>query len=89
MNEQTTQTQPHAIALKNRASATVTGVGEVLNFDEEGIMLKTSMGTLGIDGENLKITRLDLDRGEVDFEGKVNGLMYAQQSKRKGLFRKS
>lgn len=52
-------------------------------------MLKTSMGTLGIDGENLKITRLDLDRGEVDFEGKVNGLMYAQQSKRKGLFRKS
>ncbi|MCI8589804.1 MAG: sporulation protein YabP [Clostridiales bacterium] len=89
MSEQTMTEKPHAIAVKNREIATVTGVSEVLNFDEEGIMLKTSMGTLGIDGEDLRITRLDLDRQEVDFEGKINGFMYAQQAKRKGLFRKN
>ena len=87
MNDQIT-TQTHALAVHNRESATVSGVTEVLNFDEEGIMLDTVMGILGIDGENLKITRLDLDRKEVDFEGKVNGLIYADRSRKKGLFRK-
>ena len=89
MNEQTIAEKPHAIAVKNREIATVTGVSEVLKFDEEGIMLKTSMGTLGIDCEDLRITTHDLYLHEVDVDGKINGFMYAQQAKRKGLFRKN
>ncbi len=87
MNEQTAA-KAHGIAIQNRETGTVSGVTEVLSFDEDGILLDTVMGTLAIDGEDLRITRLDLGRGEVDLAGKVNGLVYADRTARRGLFRK-
>ena len=38
----------------------------------------TEAGTLSIKGEGLHVTRLDLERQEVDIEGKVDSLIYSQ-----------
>lgn len=86
MNEQTERS--HALSLANRESMTVSGVTEVVSFDEDGVLLKTVMGTLAVDGRDLTVTRLDLDRGEVGITGRVNGLLYADNTEKKGLFRR-
>ena len=53
-------------------------VRDVNSFDEKEISLVTEAGTLSIKGEGLHVTRLDLERQEVDIEGKVDSLIYSQ-----------
>ena len=73
------QHEEQNLIIRSRSGASVSGVKDVCSFDEQGIILSTCMGTLAFDGEALRITRLDLERGEVDFEGKINGAMYADK----------
>lgn len=45
----------HNINMKGRRSLQVSGVWDVLSFDESSVVMQTSMGTLSIDGEDLRI----------------------------------
>lgn len=75
----------------DRKSMELTGVEDVISFDENGAVLKTCAGTLAVDGEGLHVTRLDLDGGVILFDGKINGLFYSEvggvKNKTKRLFR--
>ena len=66
----------HRLMLENRQGGTVTGVRDVHSFDEEEILLLTEVGKLQIKGEQLHVKRLNLEKGEVDLEGKMNSLVY-------------
>lgn len=66
----------HKLILQNRQNGTVTGVLDVHSFDEEEILLQTDAGKLQIKGEQLHIRCLNLEKGEVDIDGKVNSLLY-------------
>lgn len=79
----------HSVTLNCREQMNVSGVCEVVSFDECGVVLDTVMGTMVVDGSSLRITRLDLDRGEVDLCGTVSGIIYAEKRQRKGLFGRS
>ena len=59
----------HRISVIGRKSGTVSGISDVLSFDENEILLDTDMGMLTIKGKNLHIGRLSLELGEVDMEG--------------------
>ncbi len=83
--EQTSVTQN--VMLCNRESMTVTGVREVLSYDEEGAVFDTELGRLCVDGEGIALTRLDLSRNEADITGKINALAYVEK-KAKGFFGK-
>lgn len=53
--------------------------------------MQTGEGLLTVDGENLHIERLDVDKGEVEMDGRVYGLYYTEESplkKGKGRGRK-
>ena len=81
----------HEIIISERRSLRVSGVRDVDSFDEGGAVLKTDMGELTVEGEELKIGTLDTERGEVSLSGKINGLFYSddgQSSEKKGLFSK-
>ena len=69
--------QAHHLELSRREKGTVTGVLEVIAFDEHEILLKTSQGMLTIKGNDLHVSRLDLDSGETELEGKVDALLYS------------
>ena len=69
--------QAHHLELSRREKGTVTGVLEVIAFDEHEILLKTSQGMLTIKGNDLHVSRLDLDSGETELEGKVVALLYS------------
>ena len=80
----------HCIELINREKLSVGGVEDVLNFDEGGVVLQTSAGVLSIEGANLHITNLNVEAGEVEIEGTINGFFYpqAQTKKSSGLLQR-
>ena len=71
------QNQSHRLNVIDRESMTVTGVRDVMSFDESEIMLETGMGMLTIRGSDLHVNRLTLEKGEVDVAGKIDSLTYA------------
>lgn len=84
------KTRKHSVSLENRGKMFVSGVENVMNFDDAGIVLMTVEGVLSIDGSELRITSLNLETGDVEIEGTVNGFFYpASRTKRGGLFRKN
>ena len=66
----------HRLTLSQRKEGTITGVVDVFSFDEHEILLKTSQGMLTVKGKELHVSRLELEKGEVDLEGQVDALLY-------------
>ena len=70
----------HSLMLENRQNGRITGVKDIKSFDEKEILLFTQAGILVIKGEQLHVKQLDLEKGEVDLEGKVDSLTYLSKN---------
>ncbi len=70
----------HKITMTNRQICLITGVKDVLSFDVKEVILETEQGMLAIRGEDLHVSRLSLDSGEVDIDGKVDSFTYSDMS---------
>ena len=69
---------PHQLTLKERSKLTMTGVSEVVSFDETAVVLHTALGTLVVQGEGLQLKTLTTDGGQVAVEGSISALAYEQ-----------
>ena len=78
-------TLPHKLTLNERKNLTLTGVSEVIAFDENMVLLSTTLGRLEVQGENLQLKNLSLDGGQVAVDGDISALYYTQ-SKEKHSF---
>lgn len=76
----------HRLELIGRDRLTVSGVEDVERFDEEGIIMSTSAGTLVITGEDLHIGKLSLDGGELHVDGRIDSVTYEDQAPSRGGF---
>lgn len=74
----------HCIHIDNRALMSVTGVKDVLSFNEQEVALITEAGELHVEGSELHMTKLNLDDGQVVIEGEVYALEYADSQESKG-----
>lgn len=77
------------IAIRSRKHIDVTGVKEVLSFDEGSVSMITVCGEMNVEGENLKIGTLDTDSGIVSVDGKISAVIYYDEPmrpERKKLF---
>lgn len=70
----------HSLMLENRQNGRITGVKDIKSFDEKEILLFTQAEKLVIKGEQLHVKQLDLEKGEVDLEGKVDSLTYLSKN---------
>ncbi|MGI6007542.1 MAG: sporulation protein YabP [Ruminococcus sp.] len=68
----------HGLKLDDRRTGNITGVVDVVSFDMDMILLETTRGMLTIKGEELHVSRLCLEKGEVDVEGKFRILEYSE-----------
>ena len=75
---------PHKLTLNERRQLTMTGVTEVVSFDETAVVLRTSLGALLIQGRDLKLKTLSLDGGQVAVDGVVTALSYEEPRQRGG-----
>ena len=69
---------PHKLTLRERQQLTMTGVSEVVSFDENAVALHTAQGTLLVQGEGLQLKNLSLDGGQVAVDGDISALFYSQ-----------
>ena len=78
----------HEIKILRRKEMSISGVCEVISFDEESIRLMSIEGEIYVEGEEIKIGVLDTDRGIVTFTGKINGFYYVSEEKnqKRGFF---
>ena len=67
----------HEIMLHNREKGNLTGILDVISFDENTIILDTDMGLLTIRGKDLHVSRLTLEKGEIDIEGRADSFVYS------------
>ena len=69
---------PHKLQLSERKQLTMTGVTEVVSFDDSTVVLQTSLGTLIVQGQELQLKTLSLEGGQVAVDGTVTALSYEE-----------
>ena len=69
----------HKISIFNRSSGIISGVKEVISFDPNEIILDTEQGMLMIQGEELHVTKLTVEKGEVEIEGLIYSMVYSDE----------
>ena len=76
------------LILENRSKLSISGVLDVLSFDDQVVILETELGLLTVKGENIRINKLSIDTSEVIVEGDISSLAYSDKEieKTKGSF---
>ena len=64
------------IVIEDRNRISISGVEQVDSFNDTTIVLSTIKGGLSIKGEELNISKLNLDEGSVKISGMINSLIY-------------
>ena len=75
--EERSGVRAHACRLENRNAASLTGVREVVSFNENQVVVDTDMGLLTIKGKELHVSRLMVEKGELEIDGQVDSLAYS------------
>lgn len=76
--------QPHSLTLQERSCLTMTGVAEVVSFDDAAVVLKTSLGLLTVQGRDLRLKTLSVEGGQMAVEGTITALGYQEPRSRGG-----
>ena len=71
------------LILENREKLTISGVIDVLSFDDQIVILETELGMLTIKGEDLRINKLSIDTQDVIIEGNIVALTYSDKEEKK------
>lgn len=77
---------PHKLTLDERSKLTMTGVTEVVSFDDTSVVLQTVLGTLEILGQQLKLKNLSLDGGQVAVDGHISSLYYEEPREKRSFW---
>ncbi|MCL2500007.1 MAG: sporulation protein YabP [Defluviitaleaceae bacterium] len=66
----------HMLQVDKREHVQVTGLIDVISFDEESVIGETEMGVIIIKGGNLHVNKINLDSGELSVSGEIDGVTY-------------
>jgi len=69
---------PHKLTLNERKQLTMSGVTEVVSFEETAVVLQTGLGTLVVQGQGLKLKTLTPEGGQVVVDGQISALIYEE-----------
>ena len=79
---------PHKLTLNERKTLTMNGVSEVVSFDEDCVVLRTELGTLVVQGQQLHLKTLSPENGQVAIDGHISALIYEEPKSPGGIFQK-
>jgi len=77
---------PHNVILEGRNRLSISGVEDVLSFDEKRVEAYTTKGLFSVSGSDLHIESLSIERGELLLEGQIDAMSYAEEYAHKGGF---
>ena len=79
---------PHKLSLNERKTLTMTGVTEVVSFDENAVVLRTDLGNLLVQGKDLQLKSLLPEGGQVSVTGHITALAYEEPRPAGGFWRR-
>lgn len=75
------------ITLTDQKVFSMGGVIDIAGFDEECVILDTTLGKITVEGREMKIESLTKDGGNILIKGEINGIYCAvTPTKKKGFF---
>ena len=78
----------HSLTLEHRKKLTMSGVLEVLRFDDSAVVLRTELGILTVLGQGLRLNTLSTDGGQMAVTGEVTALSYEEPRSPGGWLRR-
>ncbi|MGN0586128.1 MAG: sporulation protein YabP [Oscillospiraceae bacterium] len=75
----------HSIIIDGRKKLSVSGVTDVDRFDENTVLLYTSMGELTVKGSELHVNDLSVTGGEMNIEGNIDAVIYGDADRQSPL----
>ncbi|MBE7031970.1 MAG: sporulation protein YabP [Ruminococcaceae bacterium] len=76
----------HGLQMQGRERLMVSGVEDVDSFDDDKVMAYTVDGIMTVRGAELRINRLNVENGEMEVEGIIDGITYEDGHKSGGGF---
>ena len=86
MDEKNIVRKRHSVILEDRKQLSLSGVSDVSGFDEETVILETELGQLTVKGSSLHINKFSLETGELNLDGNIYSLVYAENKQTEGGF---
>ena len=78
----------HNVIMEQRKKLNMSGVLEVVSFEDETIVLETDMGMMTIKGEGMRIGSFSASSSDIDIEGNIIALVYTGEAAKGGFFRR-
>ncbi|MEJ8737908.1 sporulation protein YabP [Erysipelotrichaceae bacterium HCN-30851] len=79
------ETNPyHNVIIKDRKIMEITGVKQIDSFDANEFLIETAQGWMLIQGKELKLGKLDTERGDVVIKGVIESMTYVTNKKGNG-----
>lgn len=71
------------VYISARKKLQVTGINKIESLNNEEFIIDTKMGLLLIEGTNLVMQQLDIEKGQIWIEGTINSLGYIDKDNKK------
>lgn len=84
--EESNNLGPQNVIIEERKKLNITSVKDVISFDDETILLDTSLGKMTIKGEALRVTNFNNETGDITAEGQIHAVVYMSQAQNSGGF---
>ena len=73
----------HGVLMNMRREMQISGVKEVLCFDDTGAVFQTVCGDMTVEGRDIRIGVLDVACGQVTLSGRIDGIFYSNENEEK------
>lgn len=77
----------HTVILNEGKTLAVSGVDDVVSFDEEAVVLSIGERELNIGGHGLCVTKLSLETNEVAVSGEIEAMYYSTAKPKKSFLK--
>ncbi len=90
MPEYNNITSNHNVIMEERKKLVLSGILEVISFEEDNAELKTTSGNLTIRGNDFKMENYNSETGDLNISGSVYALVYTNDTaeNKGGIFKR-
>ena len=74
------------VIIESRKKLSISGVKQVVSFDDETLLLDTALGRMTVKGEGVKIENFDTKTGDLEATGTIHAVVYMAGSSGGGGF---
>lgn len=71
----------YQLLINNRESMDLNGVIKLDSFNQNEFLVETELGYLNIKGTNLSLGLMDMDKGTLSIQGRIDSLSYVKKDK--------